>query len=578
MLLILHTLLACTSDDEPTEETAAPIATADTAEAIDTGWSPGDYGAFQVWTDRETGETFVGAVAVQTTPGFVNLPQCLLSDVVPTLDNGTPCLPQLPQTPGDFVDFDPSARVDLEFLRTRYLGEEPGFGPFPANFIQDEDTQAVMYLGQANIEAVKDRTMGPAWGGNWPEYIGEEDVFVTEQLEIISPEADSFTRFTNGSQFVIEWEPRGDGSGIITLEVSNGNFGFNRLYRLADDGLFALDVDSLPWSPLSLAQEVEFVLTRWDRSEIQRFGHVVDLSVTSSVTFSGEYLNVGPREPLRPANACPPAQGLLSLPAGQWWWPFDDLTHQQPTCTVPPEFEPQFPEAIYRVDLPPRTLLTLDYTAIGGDAILGLADNCPARWDTCLDFVHQFNVNTIPDGFDQAEFLSYFNISDRVETLFVFLEAIPSIDGLNFYTFDVQIQELQSPELFNECGDVDPSVQLTSDVYYSQFTAFSNSLNPGAGGCTEKSAPGDDAMAPITIPAGYTLTVGIEMPGADPALYLLTNCNDAFQCPAGADTGADEDEQLSYRNDSGVDQTLFLVIDSATGLQPYFLSVNLTPP
>ena len=99
-------------------------------------------------------------------------------------------------------------------------------------------------------------------------------------------------------------------------------------------------------------------------------------------------------------------------------------------------------------------------------------------------------------------------------------------------------------------------------------------LNPGAGGCTCKSAPGADVIAPITISAGMTLTLGIDMPGADPALYLIEDCTDESTCVAGVDTGGDADEGLAYQN-LGPDQTLYLVIDTADGLQPYFLSVDI---
>ncbi|MEO0604161.1 MAG: hypothetical protein AAF211_22180, partial [Myxococcota bacterium] len=158
MILVLNALLGCTPAEEPTDSTTPATSTAETAEPIDTGWSPGDYGTFQMWTDRETGQVLVGAVAVQTTPGFVNLAECLADP-----NNNTTCLPQLPKAEGTFIDFDPDARVDLDLLRTRYLGDNVAFGPFGLEFIQDPDSQSIFYTGQGSYDAVRDSTFGPSW-------------------------------------------------------------------------------------------------------------------------------------------------------------------------------------------------------------------------------------------------------------------------------------------------------------------------------------------------------------------------------------------------------------------------------
>jgi len=561
MLLILATLLAC-SDDETPADSSPTTSTADTAVSIDTGWAPGDYAAFQIWTNMNDGLTRAGAIAVQTTPGYINLVECIADP-----SNNTTCLPQLPKADGTFIDFDPDERVDLELLRTRYLGSEVSYGPFPLTVTQEEVSQAVYYTGPANFAAIINDSFGPEWGeGFWPPYQGTEDITVTSPIQIISPEPGSFNQFTSGRPFVIEWVPRGDGNGVVTLEVTS-RFGFARIYRLADDGLFALDVDDLPWG--SIVQDVEFKLTRWDRGELRRFGHVIDLLATSFVTFEGQYLNVGVSEPLEPANSCNPALGLLSLPAGDWWWPTDEATNNVGNCGAPG------PDVIYRVDLPSRTLLTVEYNHYGEDvdAVLGIATACPVtEAEQCPELVNQF-------GAGDPEFARYFNITDRTESVYVFADMlappfIPEVPEPVFMTIQPQIQEVQSPELYNTCSDVPAGVTLAPGVYYSEFTAFSGTLNPGQGGCTMKGAPGPEALVPITVPPNQTATIGIEMPGGDPGIYLLTNCNDAFTCVAGADTGADPDEELVYVNNTGTPQNLFLVVDSADGLRPYFLSVN----
>ncbi|MEN0061833.1 MAG: hypothetical protein AAGA48_06750 [Myxococcota bacterium] len=561
MFLMLHTLLACTSSD-PDEPTGPAIETADTAESLDTGWSPGDFGAFMFWRNMNNGSAGAAAVAVQTTPGFVNLPQCLTD---PNRD--TTCLPQLPKAEGTFIDFDPDARVNLELLRTRYLGPEVNFGALSIPFSQDEDTQAVFYRdpGTAQAGTFSGQQVGVAWeNGFWPDYVSPDLLNISPPIEIISPAAGSFTRFTNDEQFIIEWVPTGE--SIITLEATS-RFGFSRIFRLKDDGLFALDVDSLPWT--SLVQDVEFSLKRWNRSEFRRFGHVVDVTAMSEVNFSGQFLNVGAREQLSPANTCQPAEGLLSLPEGGWWSTFDGLSNGVSICGAGGA------DAIYRVDMPPRSLMTVEYTAYGEDGVLGLSTTCPTTANACEDFSDVFNANTMPIGLNQPEFVEYFNISDRTESVYVLADTRGGGEP-NFYTMDVVIDVLGAPTMFNTCGDVQPGNSLQPGVYFVQFTAYSNDLNPGGGGCTNAAAPGGESLVPITVPSGATLTVGIDMPDGDPSIYLLSNCNDAFQCEAGSDNSLANEETLSYTN-SGPDQDLFLVIDTKTGQQPYFLSVNITP-
>lgn len=555
--MLLAFLLSCTSSNDDTT-TPPSVETADTAVTLDTGWSPGDYGSFFYSYDVQTQQAVVSAIAVQTTPGFINLPDCIARDVT--------CLPVLPKGEDTFVDFVADQRVDLELLRTRYIGRTASFGPFEMPLVQDQDTQATYYTTNVQGGVLDGQQAWISWpGGFWSQYRSDDIVQVSPPIELIAPAAGSFTEFTNGDQFVIEWVPTGD--GIVTLEATS-RFGFSRIYRLADDGLFALDIDSLPWQMLT--QDVSFALKRWDRGDLRVSGHVVDIAAMSQVTFEGQFFNVGDRDRLRPANTCNAALGLNSLPPGGWWSTFDGLSGSATlpgVCNGVGAPGPSGgPDAIYRVDVPPRTLLKVEYIAYGDNGVLGIATDCPINANNCVAKSETDNRQ------GQPEFGEFFNLSDSIEDVYVFLDTEGAADP-TFYTLDVDIDQLGAPTMFNTCGDVDLADTLLAGSYYVQFNAYSNDLNPGDGGCTQSSAPGGESIVPITVPAGQSVQINIDMPDGNPSLYLLTNCNDAFQCVAGVDDTTLSDETLLYTNNGAADENLFLVVDTEAGQTPYFMSV-----
>lgn len=93
------------------------------------------------------------------------------------------------------------------------------------------------------------------------------------------------------------------------------------------------------------------------------------------------------------------------------------------------------------------------------------------------------------------------------------------------------------------------------------------SLNAGCGSGTSYKAP--DAIYSIAVPNGKKLTVRVQ-PSAlgggqwDPAIMLLTDCNNAASCVAGIDDALpiSKPEILSYTNSSGTQQTIYIVVDS----------------
>ncbi|MEM6931350.1 MAG: hypothetical protein AAF602_30750, partial [Myxococcota bacterium] len=309
MSVVFALLVACTGAPSTPEPGEAPVL--DDPDALDTGFAPGDFGAYHIWSDVGAGTTRGGAVALEVTPGCSNLIEAIVDP-----SGSSPCLPPIPAVDGDFVDFVP-APLDRAQLRSRFLGESVTYGLADLPLVQDPDTQTVYYEGPASFDDIANSSVGPSWGGAWPTYASEGDLTVTEPLDLLQPAIGSTVQFTNHDELLIEWTPRGEGGGFVTLLVSS-RFGFDRLYRLADDGLFSLDVTTLPWG--SRVQEADFELTRWERTEIVRFGHVVELVAKSSARFAGQYLEVGPREGLRAIDACAQAAIGPSLVPGNWWY------------------------------------------------------------------------------------------------------------------------------------------------------------------------------------------------------------------------------------------------------------------
>ncbi len=129
--------------------------------------------------------------------------------------------------------------------------------------------------------------------------------------------------------------------------------------------------------------------------------------------------------------------------------------------------------------------------------------------------------------------------------------------------------------MVDTCAEAEPAYSTFPGSYYAEFTAFTDDLNPGLGGCTARSTPGPESMMPIDVGPGQTLTVNVEMAGADPSIYLLYNCNDAFSCPVGADLSQGPMESLAYQNTSSSVERLYIVVDSQTGLQPYFMGIDI---
>jgi hypothetical protein len=107
---------------------------------------------------------------------------------------------------------------------------------------------------------------------------------------------------------------------------------------------------------------------------------------------------------------------------------------------------------------------------------------------------------------------------------------------------------------------------------------FTDTLDPGAGGCTGFSASGQEGILPVVLADGETLSAVANQLGGDGALYLLSDCSDVLSCVAGDDQiggSGDWPEALTYTNTSGASETRWLVLDGFLATGPFYLSLDI---
>lgn len=115
---------------------------------------------------------------------------------------------------------------------------------------------------------------------------------------------------------------------------------------------------------------------------------------------------------------------------------------------------------------------------------------------------------------------------------------------------------------------VDPAIGYAADI---ERDTYNNSYDPGANSCvpdnsSSQDTDGPDTVFQITVPDGKVLSMTVEAIGADDTtIYLVDDCADvANSCLIGVNQYAStsiDDETLFWRNDTGMDKTVFAIMD-----------------
>jgi len=571
LALIAALLTSCTGDGGGIITTTPGTLTADTGpptttSIVDTGYSPGDQGSIVLSYNLNTDRAAAYGFFAESTSGTPNLAECAAVDVV--------CYPTLPNDLDELKDFDPRADFEPDAFDTRYIGLGMGFGPYELDYLNAQDGTHSFYYAditeQVREEGWATGWMGPSWGadGMWQAHEDDESLFVTIPVELQRPAMGSMVRVPNGTKLPIEWVPTGDGE--LYLRVSQ-RFGIGKLWRLNDDGYFELDIDELGFG--DSPEDFTVTLMRWNRSIVRRKGHDLDIAALSFATFDGAYFNIGNREPFDPADDCVEALGQAPLAPGSYWGFNGSYTDTlDGAACISPDAPPTLAkDQVIKVEIGPKQSLTADLTHQTDNTMFYAIDSCGA-YPLCVT-----GVDELGDVYN-TETLQTFNGTEDPITRYIVLDGEGREDSI--FTFDLRIDQLTEPEGYDSCTESQAApAPLAPGTYYGEFTAWSDTINPGNGGCTGTSLPGPEVFFPIEVPAGTSLNVSVQTTGADIGIYLLRNCADPFSTPtdvcSDVDLGEDQLEALSYTNVSGADEQMTLVIDSKTGLQPYFLAYNI---
>ncbi len=115
---------------------------------------------------------------------------------------------------------------------------------------------------------------------------------------------------------------------------------------------------------------------------------------------------------------------------------------------------------------------------------------------------------------------------------------------------------------------VDPATGYTGFINWSDY---SPDYDPATGGCVPNNSitsetDGPDAVYTVDLAPDHVLSASLARGnGAYASLYLTTDCrNITTTCLASSNVGRLDDEHLTYHNETGATQTVFLIADSAS--------------
>jgi len=491
---------------------------------------------------------------------FINLARCVV--------DSRACFNILPAETDVWVDLDP--RLDWEREGAFYfVGMDIGLGPYTADYAYNDVNRTAYYYRDLSSEKPHYGASGVRYGVEWDAYSGEDDIALQEPIEVVSPDPYTELQFTEGGRIPFEWTPTGEGDVYLRVTA----FNYERLYWLQDDGYYLFDVDDLGFS----AQDefVRVALGRWNRSQLDNEGYLVDVVDLTEVEWNGGFYTQSSRDELDIADTCLEALGLTPLTdSGSYWGRMGgfrgdlDPMEEGNDCAT---YNAPGNEGIVPIEVESMEVVTANYVLRSGDASMYILTDCSDA-GTCVRGVDEY-------GMLDAERMQYFNATSSTQQLYLVLDAYTNQTGgtmLGTFQLDLNVQHLDEPVMHDACLDAQTSKDsLDAGLYYTEYLPYTNLLNPGAGGCTGTSLSGPESLTRVTVPPGTTMSAVINMPGGNPGLYLLYNCTNAFSCPVGADQRMDSQEALAYTNTGSVPETLYLVVDSSTALQPYFLTIDM---
>jgi hypothetical protein len=484
------------------------------------------------------GSTSFTALFVESDRGWVNLVECFTWF----------CASQLPAGPGDSVlvnGIDTTLRDDLV---SRDVGEEVTLGPATAR--KQEDGRFV-YYSTVETRALDfgSRPIGLSFGGEWPEYAGVDDIVPPTPMVATQPSTTEVFELFSSDLVHLEWEPgtRGEVYLLVTTPVER------RLYQLEDTGSHDLDLRGLG---LPDDAPVTLDLGRWSQGGVDAGGNVATLFVKSNQRFEAVWKNIGSRRPLTDVyDTCDEARSGVPLQPGNYQGDIrafaNDLRPRENVCTP---FTANGQDGVVPLDLLDNDQVDVSYRLPQGDASVYLTADC-ADLQECV----AGSDATFAGG---TESFSYVN--DRGDRrVYLVLDGFEAF--ASDFTLDVTVTSLGGSVFQPTCADAIAQGAVASGTYQGRIGGNQNLLTPDC----SPNATGGEGIAQVFLLPGQTLEATVTTNGSpNAALYLLYNCSIADSCLPVAPS-----KRLTYQNQTGTSESLYLVLDGPVGLDPYVLDL-----
>jgi len=482
--------------------------------------------------------------------GLENLVQCV------AYKDSAWCAEQLPTQDGDYVvlrDYEDDMLTELEALD---VGPEVHLGPYSAPKYELGGKMAYFRSDLYGIDAPEgstDVSFGDA-DGRWGAFVGEGIVEVPDQLILTEPPIMDYSMFEAGKPVEIRWEPGTTGEVYIAVL----NWQEDRLYKVADDGAFDLDLDDLQ---LFDGDFVEIRVGRWGVAEFDHGGHELTVHYQRDQKIFGAYHDFEGRSEITPPNTCAEATAHPALEPGNYWGDLGPLSNTQGpglvnSCTGFPAIGA---DGVYTIEVQNEEILDITYQLPQGDASIYLLRTC-GNPQSCVT-----GADTWVGIGSQAETLSYHNQSGQTETLTLVLDAAVWTNSL--FTLDIESTQLIPNVLVDTCLEAMSQGSIGTGNYVGDLNGFSNILDPGPFGGPD--ATGPEGLVQIELQPGESLDAAVNMPGHDPVLYVLYNCTVAASLAASSDANSSADEQIVYTNQSPASELVYLVVDGTISTGSY---------
>ncbi len=518
-------------------------------------------------------QLFGVGMAFEDRGGLINTAGCVASFFVPCIPDVYPDL----DTPTDYVGWEPDSYYIYNAGATIDLG--------PYGMVMDDYGMYfdIYFLYDPHYGDVTDGpipTEGEEWGlsvygdGAWPAYYGVSDVTAVPNMEVTTPDIKGDHHLISDQVMPLRWNPSFTG-GEVWLHV----FGFgaigaepiNKVWHLTDDGEYDLDLSTLSMNELTTNMQVwlsrtSFGVPSWD---------VFDAAVgqhSASVWDVNTYYT-GDRTLLEPIDVCHDAETALPIAPGSYYGSLTSMTPGTDPgdggCTG--RAEPAR-DGFYKVILEPDQRVDVTVQAAGSDVAVYLLTDC-SDTTTCLG---GSDVIRPPDS--GTETVAYANRSLLAEVVYIAVDGAGGPAGEpEFFLMDVAIGGADPTTPFPDtCVEATYGPAVPPGGYTTSLEGYADDLNPGPAGCAGfgLDSAGGDAIMKVEVPNGNRVKADSS---ANNAVYFVLDCTDERTCLA----GGGPDSAVSFLNNTGVDQTVFLVVDDLTGLPATVLTdvtVEISPP